>query len=1146
MSASEYYYQQQVYASRLNDINIEIRHKPETRFSARSKQLVDVSHINKWPLKTTTVIFLLVVGLIAIITLRTNNRVETTSIARRLQLARRCLIPSSASNIDELRRQLAIVEVDRIPGGDLFASYHASNSIQLWPLLKSKLVSSEDSRTNSTTRHQIAFKSLCAGWRIVEAKLLLEQQHKQQQQQYDQQLSEIPPPAANYWLLDSKLGALVAKFTYLRSSFPFRTIEVRVAHILSPKFPPLPAFIGNKTSSYYQSCRFNFSSYATLASLIEVTLVIIPSSNSNNNKSFAILNSNSTSPNSTIAPVTSTQPTTTTAATAIQQPTLQREHFVRLLQLRQRWTTRAETTHASSAWQTHSVVLPAELALLSLPFAIDVSSSPTVVDSKAVHRSEQQLFNGVAIANFTLSSQCFGLGVPASELLASAPPSDKNNIAANFERLAAVFGGPPPILGDPNNVSPQLPSASTNDGNDYEFPASALSGLDTDDDDGFQLKPKLIAVYFILALLSLVLMLLVTILVGHLLALRDSNRGASNQKTRGDCKALSGMINGDIEMMANPNYKSPFLLHYSMPSDMTELIEKQLTSYAMDRSKLRLTESLGRGAFGEVFRGYLEDDEPDDSSCSSLTSIEEYDENNYDDCYEEFGNYEENRKQEKTSNKAKNSKLKNKNKKKKEEKSKRKFKKGRKTSKVTRSVRQLAIKTLSDERMVSQDSAMDFVREAINMSLVEHRNIVKLIGVCLNELPLYIMMELLEGGSMKSFLLNKRTFTTSTQRVLNDTTGETRELICIGDLLVFALDIARGCDYMQQNNFIHRDLAARNCLLTSSFRLQTSSPVSRKTGFLDRVGDSSSLQQPRQVLSNYSNGRSEALAPRNLFAFDSYEKPLERTDNNNNIFDLDAVFLNGFAESGMVAKLADFGLSRDVYSTNYYRIRTREIPVRWVPPECLTIDGCATTQSDVWSFGVLLWEIFSLGQLPYQNLLDNQRVVDFIKSRVHRCEQQAASNLATPTMIASPQPLEQLLPTTSIQHYNEIIATNSLVSQSHSTEPLISLANSQLNATSTAAGISINSPVPSIATTTTRQTIQTPTPLPTGDALPPLPIPDIETPLALYDLMCDCWRLNPDERPRFYQIAQRLVALIRSPQVLAASLPNISERKTPL
>ena len=77
-----------------------------------------------------------------------------------------------------------------------------------------------------------------------------------------------------------------------------------------------------------------------------------------------------------------------------------------------------------------------------------------------------------------------------------------------------------------------------------------------------------------------------------------------------------------------------------------------------------------------------------------------------------------------------------------------------------------------------------------------------------------------------------------------------------------------------------------------------------------------------------------------------------------------------------VCKIADFGMSRGLDDdSEYFRnLDGGKVPTRWTAPEALT-SRKYTTSSDVWSFGVLLWEIMSEGRLPYSELKVNSQVI---------------------------------------------------------------------------------------------------------------------------------------------------------------------------
>ncbi|KAK7913535.1 hypothetical protein WMY93_013746 [Mugilogobius chulae] len=99
--------------------------------------------------------------------------------------------------------------------------------------------------------------------------------------------------------------------------------------------------------------------------------------------------------------------------------------------------------------------------------------------------------------------------------------------------------------------------------------------------------------------------------------------------------------------------------------------------------------------------------------------------------------------------------------------------------------------------------------------------------------------------------------------------------------------------------------------------------------------------------------------------------------NANKFVHRDLAARNCMVAEDFTVKIGDFGMTRDIYETDYYRKGGKGLlPVRWMSPESLK-DGVFTTYSDVWSFGVVLWEIATLAEQPYQGL-SNEQVLRFV------------------------------------------------------------------------------------------------------------------------------------------------------------------------
>ncbi|NWS93812.1 FLT3 kinase, partial [Mionectes macconnelli] len=89
---------------------------------------------------------------------------------------------------------------------------------------------------------------------------------------------------------------------------------------------------------------------------------------------------------------------------------------------------------------------------------------------------------------------------------------------------------------------------------------------------------------------------------------------------------------------------------------------------------------------------------------------------------------------------------------------------------------------------------------------------------------------------------------------------------------------------------------------------------------------------------------------------------------------------NILVTQGKVVKICDFGLARDIMNDSNYVVKgNARLPVKWMAPESL-FERTYTMKSDVWSYGILLWEIFSLGVNPYPGIQVDTNFYKLIQS----------------------------------------------------------------------------------------------------------------------------------------------------------------------
>uniref|UniRef100_A0A667GTQ2 Protein tyrosine kinase 7 (inactive) n=1 Tax=Lynx canadensis TaxID=61383 RepID=A0A667GTQ2_LYNCA len=182
-----------------------------------------------------------------------------------------------------------------------------------------------------------------------------------------------------------------------------------------------------------------------------------------------------------------------------------------------------------------------------------------------------------------------------------------------------------------------------------------------------------------------------------------------------------------------------------------------------------------------------------------------------------------------------------------------------------------------------EQQQLDFRREFEMFGKLNHANVVRLLGLCREAEPHYMVLEYVDLGDLKQFLRISQ----SKDEKLKSQPLSTKQKVSL------CTQVALGMEHLSNNRFVHKDLAARNCLVSAQ----------------------------RQV------------------------------------------------------KVSALGLSKDVYNSEYYHFRQAWVPLRWMSPEAI-LEGDFSTKSDVWAFGVLMWEVFTHGEMPHGGQADDEVLAD--------------------------------------------------------------------------------------------------------------------------------------------------------------------------
>ncbi|KFQ76709.1 Receptor-type tyrosine-protein kinase FLT3, partial [Phaethon lepturus] len=274
---------------------------------------------------------------------------------------------------------------------------------------------------------------------------------------------------------------------------------------------------------------------------------------------------------------------------------------------------------------------------------------------------------------------------------------------------------------------------------------------------------------------------------------------------------------------------------------------------------------------------------------------------------------------------------------------------------------QVAVKMLKEKPDASEKDAL-MCELKMMTHIGSHENIVNLLGACTVSGPIYLIFEYCCYGDLLNYLRSKRE---KFHWTLTDIFKQHN--------FIFYHNIHLDQNSREDEFEITQSHQNMNVTFGSNGIVLYSEEGKRLIAFISNKIKHTSRQMDEEEDFN-------VLTFEDLLCF-SYQvaKGMEFLESKSCIH-RDLAARNILVTHGKVVKICDFGLARDVVNDSNYIVRgNARLPVKWMAPESL-FERTYTMKSDVWSYGILLWEIFSLGVNPYPGIQVDTNFYKLIQS----------------------------------------------------------------------------------------------------------------------------------------------------------------------